>query len=67
MNILASHLLSGLASPALYLDPGSGSILVQLILAVILGSGIFLRTQWSKVKFLFKGNKTTEEDPDDEE
>jgi hypothetical protein len=59
--------LSGLASPALYLDPGSGSILVQLILAVILGSGIFLRTQWSKVKSLFKGNKPTEEDPDDEE
>jgi hypothetical protein len=67
MNILASHLLSGLASPDLYLDPGSGSILVQLILAVLLGSGIFLRTQWSKIKSLFKGDDPSEEDADDEE
>ena len=68
MNILASHILSGLASPDLYLDPGSGSILVQLILAVLLGSGIFLRTQWSKIKSLFGGEKPSEEeDVDDEE
>jgi hypothetical protein len=67
MTILASHLLSGLASPELYLDPGSGSILLQLLLAAILGAGVVLRTQWSKIKSLFKGKDSSREDEDDEE
>jgi hypothetical protein len=67
MILFASHLISGLASPDLYLDPGSGSILLQLLLAVILGTGIFLRMQWSKIKSMFTGDKTSEEDSDDEE
>lgn len=67
MTIIASHLLSALASPEPYLDPGSGSILLQLLLAVILGAGIILRTQWAKIKSLFKGRDASEEDSDDDE
>ena len=67
MLIFASHLLSALASPDLYLDPGSGSILLQLLLAAILGAGVVLRTQWSKIKSLFKGKDASEEDSEDEE
>jgi len=67
MIIFASHLLSGLASPDLYLDPGSGSILLQLLLAALLGAGVLLRSQWSKIKKLFKGKDSTEEDSDDDE
>ena len=67
MIVLASHLLSGFASPELYLDPGSGSVLLQMILAAILGAGIVLRTQWSKIKALFKGKNSSEDDEDDEE
>lgn len=67
MIVFASHLLSGLASPELYLDPGSGSMLLQLLLAAILGAGVVLRTQWSKIKSLFKGKDAGEEDSDDEE
>ena len=37
-------------SPVLYLDPGSGSILIQLTVAALLGAGLFLRTQWTKIK-----------------
>ena len=67
MIVLASHLLSGFASPELYLDPGSGSVLLQMILAAVLGAGIVLRTQWSKIKSLFKGKNSSEDDEDDEE
>ena len=61
------HLLSALTSPGLYLDPGSGSMLLQLLLAAILGAGVILRTQWGKIKNLFKRKDTSEEDLDDEE
>lgn len=67
MIIIASRLLSGFASPDLYLDPGSGSILLQLLLAAILGLGVVLRTQWSKIKSLFGRKDASQEDEDDEE
>lgn len=37
-------------APPLYLDPGSGSIIIQAVLAALLGAGIILRTQWSHIK-----------------
>jgi len=67
MFIIASHLSSVLASPEPYLDPGSGSILIQLLLAVILGAGIFMRTQWSKIKTLFSGKKASDEESEEDE
>jgi hypothetical protein len=67
MILLASHLLSGLASPEPYLDPGSGSILLQVLLATIIGLGLVLRTQWAKIKSLFRGKNVSEDDADDEE
>lgn len=67
MTVLASHLLSALASPEPYLDPGSGSMLLQLLLAAILGAGIVLRTQWSKIKTLFKRKDDSDDEVDDEE
>jgi len=63
MIVLASHLLS--VQP--YLDPGSGSILLQLLLAVVLGAGVILRTQWSKIKSLFGRKDASVDDEDDEE
>jgi len=67
MTLLTAHLWSALASPDLYLDPGSGSMLLQLLLAALLGMGVILRTQWSRIKTLFKRNDDTEDDLDDEE
>jgi len=66
MNITFS-LLSVLVRPELYLDPGSGSILLQIILAAILGAGVVLRTQWAKIKSIFKGKDQSGKDQDDEE
>ena len=48
---------SFLALPALYLDPGSGSFLIQLLLAVVLGAGVTIRLYWAKIKSLFTGKK----------
>ena len=67
MIVLTTYLLSGFASPDLYLDPGSGSVILQVLLAAILGAGVVLRTQWAKIKSLFKGKDTSEEDSEDDE
>lgn len=49
-----------------YLDPGSGSIIIQLILAALLGIGVFVRSQWSKIKSLFGKKDSHNEDEDQE-
>ena len=38
----------------LYLDPSSGSILLQLLLASLAGIGIAIATSWKKIKILFQ-------------
>ncbi len=48
-------------SELLYLDPGSGSILVQMLVAALLGAGLLVRSQWAKIKQLF-GKTAAEEE-----
>ena len=50
-----------------YLNPGTGSIIAQLIAAFILGGGILIRIFWSRIKTLFSGKKNdlSETDEDD--
>jgi hypothetical protein len=55
MSMLFNHLLS---APLLYLDPGSGSFLIQLLLAAGLGMGVAIKMYWSKIVSLFKGKKS---------
>jgi hypothetical protein len=45
-------------SQTLYLDPGSGSFLIQLVLAAALGIGVATKIYWSKIKSLFGGKKS---------
>lgn len=41
-----------------YLDPGSGSLLVQLIAAGLLGGiGILFKVFWGRIKAFLKGEK----------
>jgi hypothetical protein len=47
-------------SPSLYLDPGTGSILVQMLVAAVLGAGLLIRSQWAKIKKLL-GMSSAEE------
>ncbi|MGN6420567.1 MAG: hypothetical protein ACTHMC_23860 [Pseudobacter sp.] len=42
----------------LYLDPGSGSYLIQMIIAAVLGALFYFKHIWWKVKaFFFKSKK----------
>ncbi|NIV11335.1 MAG: hypothetical protein GWN62_08640 [Aliifodinibius sp.] len=43
-----------------YLDPGSGSFILQVLVASLVGIGFALRGYWSKVVNFFR--KDTEED-----
>ena len=56
MNILnnLSPLINGLA----YLDPGSGSFILQILLASLLGAVFLVRTYWQKILTLFRGGST---------
>ena len=44
-----------------YLDPGTGSLIIQIILGIIFGIGLGIRIFWSKIKqffsIIFKKNK----------
>jgi len=61
------QLIGHLSNQHPYLDPGSGSILIQLLLAGLLGAGILLRASWSRIQKLFKRGKPDQvEDEDDE-
>ena len=52
-------------SPVPYLDPGSGSFLLQLAIAALLGLGVALRASWGKIKGWF-GIKPKPKDDDDD-
>lgn len=67
MFFLTSALLSGFGDRLAYLDPGSGSFLIQLLIAALLGAGIALRASWSKVKKYFGIKSEVDEDAEDEE
>ena len=66
MFLLTNVILSGLGDKLAYLDPGSGSFLVQILIAALIGIGVALRASWSKVKGFF-GIKSDEVDEDAED
>jgi hypothetical protein len=55
--------------PLPYLDPGSGSFLIQLLIAALLGLAVAVRASWSKIKgwFGIKPQPKADEDDDDSE
>jgi hypothetical protein len=46
--------LKPLASPHAYLDPGSGSFLLQLLIAALLGGLFLLKAYWGKISAFFR-------------
>ncbi len=50
----------------MYLDPGFGSMILQLVLAGLLAVGVFVRIFWSKIRTLFgkKSNDILDEEND---
>jgi hypothetical protein len=42
-----------------YLDPGSGSFLIQLLIGGLVGGAVAVRAYWSRIRaFLNKGSET---------
>lgn len=53
--------------PHPYLDPGSGSFLIQLAIAAALGLAVAIRASWGKIKGWLGIKSKPEEDDDDTE
>lgn len=49
--------LMPLFRPELYLDPGSGSFLIQLLTAGVVGGAFLVKLYWKKIKSFFTGKK----------
>ncbi len=62
---LADAVFGPLRSGLAYLDPGSGSFLLQLLLAGVLGGLFVLRSQWSRVKGFFQRIFSRGQKPDE--
>lgn len=69
-SILSSTILAGIvASKLAYLDPGSGSYLIQLLIATLLGGAFIIKAFWRQISGffirIFKGKKaeTSDEQP----
>jgi hypothetical protein len=55
-------------APLPYLDPGSGSILLQLLIAAFLAVSVAIGASWSKIKsWLGIKSKAKEEGTDDDD
>ena len=46
------HMLLG------YIDPGSGQVILQLVIAGVVGALVFFRNVWWKLLGIFTGRKT---------
>jgi len=51
----------------IYLDPGSGSFLIQLLIAGLAGAGIAIAISWGRIKRFFKKNKQVDVDDVDKD
>lgn len=49
----------------LYIDPGSGSYILQMIIAAVLGVSFFFKNFWYNIKGFFTGKKVKKEDEKD--
>jgi hypothetical protein len=54
--------ISVLFGKELYLDPGTGSFLIQVVLAGLMGALLFTKLYWKKIKKLFT-HKSEEPSP----
>ena len=59
--------LVSLTAPPAYLDPGSGSFLIQLIVAGALGAALAVRMSWNRIKGFFRRKDEAPTEPDKHE
>ena len=67
LALVAALVLVLLPSPALaYIDPGTGSFVIQGIIAAIVGAGIAIKMYWHRIKSALTGKPLSEDDDPDE-
>ena len=44
-----------------YIDPGTGSMILQSLIGALVGVGIVLKVYWTKIKFLLLDRKSKKE------
>jgi hypothetical protein len=54
-------------SPPPYLDPGSGSFIIQILIAALLGIGVAFRASWGRIKGFFTRKKSEDDTADDDQ
>ena len=50
-----------------YLDPGTGSFLLQAVIALVMGALLTLKLYWHKMKSLFISSTPTDREDDSDE
>ncbi len=55
-----NQLFNILSAQREYLDPGSGSMIIQMVIAAVLGLGVAIRVFWKNIKGFFNRNKQAE-------
>ena len=48
-----------------YLDPGSGSMLVQLLLGGVAGAAVIMKLGWERFKDMFRSSKAKQTKPNE--
>ncbi|MEA3440936.1 MAG: hypothetical protein U9R58_11715 [Chloroflexota bacterium] len=51
----------------LYLDPGSGSVIFQLLIAGLVGAGFIIRLYWKRITGIFSKRGPEDEEPTSDE
>jgi hypothetical protein len=61
-NLFRVFISTPLFHPNEYLDPGSGSFLIQLLIGGLVAVGFTVRMFWGKIKAFFTRNSTKNDD-----
>lgn len=65
-GVVVLALILAPSAQATYIDPGSGSILLQAILAAVFGAAVTIRCFWQRIKMtLFGAPKNSEKKSED--
>ena len=67
VELLIDVLNSPAAKAQAYLDPGSGSFILQILIASLVGIGFALRSYWGKIIRLFRKNGSDAEASEDDD
>ncbi len=67
MHLSTTSILSIFTNTHPYLDPGTGSFIIQIIIAAVLGVGFFVKVYWKKIKAFVTRQPYTNDVVDDNE